>query len=395
MRSLPAALLAAMLVLPGSLAAEPNSTVPPERLERLTRGANLSWWFAQVKIDPNHIKTFMTADDFRLIRECGFRYVRLIVDPDVMMDPRDAARLQPEYVALLDGVLDAILAERLAVVVCPFQNDGPKARLFTDSRAGAAFATFWESFAAHLSRRDPNAVFLQVMNEPNINDQALWNGTQGRLVERIRKGAPAHTIVAEGNIRCDGKWNHIGGFECLRPVKDKNVVYDFHFYDPVQFTHQGATWTVPRCRFYKNLPYPSSPAAVAPLLGGLTDAGAKEFARQYGADGWNKARVARALKPVLNWRTKYNVPVVCMEFGLSHANAPDPDRYLYLRDVREVLEENGIGWGIWDYGTELFGVARTWKDGRRVPDLKALAALGLSAPPASQPASRPGSAPAR
>src|SRR6266511_4738400 len=86
-------------------------------------------------------------------------------------------------------------------------------------------------------------------------------GIQGKLITAIRAGAPQHTIIASGH-----RWS--GPYELLflEPYADRNIIYNFHFYEPFAFTHQGATWAGANVAFYKEVPYPSSPEGVSKML---------------------------------------------------------------------------------------------------------------------------------
>jgi hypothetical protein len=67
--------------------------------------------------------------------------------------------------------------------------------------------------------------------------------------------------------------------------------------------------------------------------------------------------------------------VVCNEFGVYREYADPVDRAVWLRDVRTALEQNGIGWTVWDY-SGAFGVVSK-KDGTAVADDAVVLALGL------------------
>ena len=42
------------------------------------------------------------------------------------------------------------------------------------------------------------------------------------------------------------------------PLADGNVIYNFHFYDPHEFTHQGAYWDAPWWSYMHGIPYPAT-----------------------------------------------------------------------------------------------------------------------------------------
>ncbi|MFB3892800.1 MAG: glycoside hydrolase family 5 protein [Phycisphaerae bacterium] len=343
----------------------------------LAKGVNLSGWYAQLAPDKERFKNYIQPEDIKLLSRLGCRHARVIIEPRVLMTNKDPSVLDVENLKLFDASLDMILAGKLAVMICPYYDDKSKWQVLTDATAARAFGAFWGALAKHVSARDPDMVFLQVMNEPSTNDQTLWNNLQACLVGRIRRAAPGNTIVAVSNMRANGNWDLIGGLEQLQPVKDPNVVYDFHFYDPVQFTHQGATWMTPQVAHYKDLPYPSSVEAIQPFLKGIKDDSARSFAALYGRERWGRERIDRQIKRAANWARRFKAPIICSEFGCYRQNTPADGRNRYLRDVRETLEKYGIGWTHWDYVGD-FGIV-TVKDGKRVLDKDTAGALGLSA----------------
>jgi len=83
--------------------------------------------------------------------------------------------------------------------------------------------------------------------------------------------------------------------------------------------------------------------------------------RRYGADSWNAARIEVEFAQVTAWGKKWNVPLVCNEFGVYRKTANPEDRARWLSDVRTALERNGSGWTMWDYSGG-FGVV-VKKDG--------------------------------
>src|ERR1043166_3130955 len=161
---------------------------------------------------------------------------------------------QPRSQNHVERAIDMILGAGLAVVVDIHPSDEFKLRMNRDERGVEAFAKFWRAFASHLSKRDPEFVFLEVINEPMVEDGYRWYGIQGKLIAAIRAGAPNHTIIASGH-----RWSGLSEMLFLEPYSDTNIIYNFHFYEPFAFTHQGATWAGPNLPFYKNVPYPSSP----------------------------------------------------------------------------------------------------------------------------------------
>jgi hypothetical protein len=224
--------------------------------------------------------------------------------------------------------------------------------------------------AQHLSPRDPESVFLEVLNEPMVEDGYRWFGIQGKLIASIRSGAPRHTIIASGH-----RWSGIPELLFMLPYADRNIIYNFHFYEPFAFTHQGATWAGPNVPFYKNVPYPSSPENVSEVLDTIADEPARYNLLRYGEDGWNSGRIEREIGAAAAWAAKHQVPLTCNEFGTYRRLAPAADRAVWIRDMRTALEKYGIGWTMWDYAGGFAVVNK--ENGQATPDAEVVKALGL------------------
>ena len=349
-----------------------RSEVPSSRLARLSRGINLSHWFAQAAdYSRAHLESHTTVDDLTLIKSLGFDHVRLTLEPTPLLNVHDPGRLKLEYLKYLDNALDSILTQGLAVIVDIHPSDEFKVRLNSSDRQIEAFSKFWSALARHLSSRDPDRVFLEIINEPMVEDGYRWLGMQAKLISAVRLGAPNHTIIASGH-----RWSGLAELLFLVPYADRNIIYNFHFYEPFAFTHQGASWAGPNVFFYKNIPYPSTVESVSKVLDTIQDEPARFNLLRYGEDGWNAARIEREIGVAAAWAAKYQVPLTCNEFGTFRNFAPPADRAIWIRDIRTALEKHGIGWTMWDYAGGFAVVNK--QNGRATPDLEVVKALGLA-----------------
>jgi endoglucanase len=346
--------------------------VAASRLARLRHGINLSHWFAQAQdYSKAHLETHTTAEDIALIKTIGFDHVRFTIEPAPLFNWEDPTKLKAEYLKYLDNALDVMLAQGLAVIVDIHPSDEFKLRLNSNDRQIEAFGKFWRALAQHLSPRDPERVFLEVINEPMVEDGYRWFGLQGKLIAAMRAGAPQHTIIAAGH-----RWSGLAELLFLQPYADRNIIYTFHFYEPFAFTHQGATWAGANLPFYRNIPYPSSPESVMKVLATIEDEPARYNLLRYGEDRWNAARIDHEISMAAAWAAKYQVPLTCNEFGSFRNFAPPADRAVWIADMRTVLEKYGIGWTMWDYAGG-FGVVNK-VNGHATPDAEVVKALGLA-----------------
>jgi endoglucanase len=348
-----------------------QSEIAQARLARLRRGINLSHWFAQASdYSKAHLESHTTAEDIALIKRIGFDHVRLTIEPAPLFRWDDPTRLKAEYLAYLDNALELILAHGLAVIVDIHPSDDFKVKLNSDDRHVEAFGRFWRTLAQHLSTRDPGRVFLELINEPMVEDGYRWFGIQQRLISEVRAGAPQHTIIASGH-----RWSGPAELLFLKPYADRNIIYNFHFYEPFAFTHQGAGWAGPNLPFYRNIPYPSSTESIGKILDTIQDEPARYNLLRYGEDGWNTARIEKEISLAAGWAAKYKVPLTCNEFGTFRNFAPPADRAVWIADMRSALEKYGIGWTMWDYAGGFGVVSKT--NGHAIADAEVVKALGL------------------
>ncbi len=356
---------------------QPVSTVPASRLAHIRHGINLSEWFAQV-YDPKgyakeHFQSWTTSSDIALIKSAGFDHVRLSVNPQPMMDASRRHDGEAEYFGYLDAAVKMILDAGLAVEIDMHPESDFKARLSKEDDFVENFADFWRKVAQHYSSWDSERIFFEILNEPEMRDRYRWYGVEAKLAAAIRQGAPAHTIIATG-----GNWDDDDDMLFSQPLRDPNIIYVFHFYDPHIFTHQGATWGAYYWRWLKGLHYPSSQDNAAQVAKDVPEALDRMYVVRYGQDHWDAARIDAEITQAAEWGKQYGVPLICNEFGVYRTFSDPQDRARWITDVRTSLERHNIGWTMWDYSGS-FGVV-TNRETKAKLDEVTVQALGLKMP---------------
>lgn len=356
-----------------TLNSSPTLGVKEERFSRLTQGINLSHWFAQAPLTHKNFQTRVSVQDIQQIKKMGFRHVRVPIDPNVLFNEKQPEKLNQDNLKDFDRALDMILAENLGVIVDIHPQARFKQRLYNDVIFVNNVAKFWKSLAQHLSTRDPELVFLEVLNEPDVKDPKVWYSIQPKLLAAMRSGAPLHTLIASGNLRVGRNWDGIEALQLLSPIKDLNVIYNFHFYTPKPFVSQGATWGWDMLRYFRSVPYPSNPVSVASILPQIKNETARKRLQEYGKQRWNAQKLEELISNAAAWAKEHQVRLTCNEFGVYRRVAPPDDRNTWIRDVRSLLEKYNIGWSMWDYNHG-FGVMKRVNE-KSVPDLDTLQAL--------------------
>lgn len=330
---------------------QPGQSLAFQRAAHIRRGVNLSMWYAQAPdYTPQRLATYTTPADFELIKSLGLDHVRLSINPEPLIATTTglpSARivtLNPAAIARLDKTVAEISATGL-IVILDIHPDKPYEQMLTAGEQGvSSLLAFWKTFATHYAGTDPARVYFEILNEPVLSDDARWASIQSRVVALLRPIVPRHTLIATG-----AQWGGIRGLLALQPLSDDNVIYSFHDYDPMWFTHQGAGWAGPALTPLRNVPYPSSPETVAPILSLETDPKARQDLAAYGQERWNRQRIDDEIATAAAWSRKYNVPVYCGEFGVFQDFADPAMRARWIHDIRSSLEGYHIGWDMWDY----------------------------------------------
>lgn len=324
------------------------------RAQHLRHGINASEWFAQTgNYSPKHMSDVTDDADIALMAQIGFDNVRLSIDA-APLTRGFFGKDDSDFIGRLDHAVDQMLAKGMAVQIDIHPESDYKKRVSTTSEGVDRFVMLWRKLAAHYAGRNPDLVFFEIMNEPEERDPYRWAGVQARAAAAIREVAPKNTIIAAG-----ANWSGIGDLLMQQPLPDGNVIYTFHFYEPMQFTHQGASWTGTWPILTHNIPYPPTEEGLQPSLAEVPDAISKYELEHYWLDHWDAQRIRMEIDAAAGWGKEHNVPVICNEFGVHRPVAPADSRMRWIHDVRTALEADGIGWTMWDYRGG-FGVV--WKD---------------------------------
>ena len=112
----------------------------------------------------------------------------------------------------------------------------------------------------------------------------------------------------------------------LKLPADPNLLVTFHYYDPFQFTHQGATWVGPEIQ----------------KLHGIT----------WGSDK-DRAALRTDFDKVAAWAAANRRPILLGEFGaFDKSGTPVGLRAAYVAAVRGEAERHGFGWSYWQFDSD-------------------------------------------
>jgi hypothetical protein len=329
-----------------------SATAAPRRADaggepNLSRGVNLSHWFAQSfeGYGAAHLDRFVTREAIASIAAAGFSHVRLGFEPDIVFAREGAPALDEGVMARLAGAIGMITAERLAVVLDMHPVGASKDRFQTAPGAERLVAD-WALLAKRLAPVDPASLALEILNEPEPLKGDAWWQLQGRILAGIRAADPRRTVIVNA-----GGWSGIDDLVARTPYAQDRLVYTVHHYAPLLFTHQGADWTWDVAGRVHGLGWPLAPEAADAATNAATgQEGDRAVLRDQIARGlFTEAALAEQFARLAAWRRSHGNPAVyCGEFGVYLKAAPPEARLRWLAASRAACESHGVGWALWD-----------------------------------------------
>lgn len=262
-------------------------------------------------------------DDFFIkIKQAGFNHVRLPIRWDTpercLQSP--PYTITPAFMSRIQYVVDLALAQGLKVIVNMHHHD----EIFTNPNGvKPRFLAQWTQISSHFKDYSRDLMF-EVMNEPH--DQLtpeLWNVFFADALTEIRKTNPDR-VVLMGVAEFGG----LSGLGKLVPPADPNVIVSIHYYNPFQFTHQGADWV-----------------------------GSQSL--EWLGTKWNDLEAERQVMrqefaSAQNFSQTYNIPIHIGEFG-AFDRADMASRVRWSTFLARYLESIDFSWAYWEWSAG-FGV---------------------------------------
>ena len=325
------------------------------KFEGYMHGVNLGGWLSQCNHTKERYDNFISFEDIEKIKGWGLDHIRVPVDYNLVED--EDGNYKEEGFAYIQKAIDWAGKCGLNMVLdlhktYGFSFDaGEKEEGFFENEAyQERFYKLWEEFARRYSKYYSRLCF-ELLNEVTDKKYSdIWNRISGTCIKRIRAISKNIKILVGGyyNNSIEALWD-------LEYPVDDNIVYNFHCYEPLIFTHQGAYWIEGMDRNFK-MPFESSygdyneyskknlPGFSLPMKNYLTE---DVIGIEYFDNLVSEAvRVAE----------ERNVALYCGEFGVIN-NATAEDSLKWYKMICSCFDKNGIGRAAWSYKEMDFGIS--------------------------------------
>jgi endoglucanase len=295
----------------------------------------------QPKTSSNVPKPVYLEDNFRMISDWGFDFVRLPVQYWNWIDYTDKApnggplakdllKIKESALGVIDNAIELARKYKLHASLDMHRGPGYNFRetmdgrdnepfsLWSDKEAQDAFVFYWDLFAKRYRSISSKELSFDLLNEPmqmyhSTVSRATYLKLMTTTVEKIRETTPDRVILVEG---LNGK---SAADRALPEFIPLGVAQSFHGYAPVELTHYRV-WPVTR----NEAPSPGWPQKMK--------------------DGsWFGPDELEALWAPWGHLITQGIGVHCGEFGVCN-NVPHDIALRYLTDQLDIWKRYGIGW---------------------------------------------------
>ena len=337
-------------------------------MEGFKHGVNLGGWLSQCVHTKEHYETFITEEDLKVIKSWGLDHVRIPVDYNLVQNLDGS--FKEEGFAYIQKAIDWCKNNNLNMILdlhktigYSFDEFHGESGFFEDEKYQNMFYSLWEEFAKRYSKYEDMLCF-ELLNEVTKQDYCkLWNKIANNCIEKIRETSKTVRILV------GSYWNNsVSAVKDMDPPHDEYIVYNFHCYEPLIFTHQGAGW-IPKM----NKDFRMKLDETFENYDKYTKANVSQEGDNFAAYDKNAtpdiSYFENLFASAIEVAKERNVLLYCGEYGVIDYTAPE-EVVKWYKLVNQVFEKYNIGRAAWSYKKMNFGLADSWIDSVRPEILK-------------------------
>ncbi|MBR4669039.1 MAG: cellulase family glycosylhydrolase [Butyrivibrio sp.] len=326
-----------------------------KKLKGYMHGVNLGGWLSQCDHTKERYDFFITESDIEVIKSWGMDHIRVPVDYDLVEDAQ--GNYKEDGFAYIQKAIEWCKKNKLNMVLdlhktfgYSFDSGEGELGFFEKKEYQDRFYKLWEQFAIRFGKND-NMLAFELLNEVTKKEYCeIWNDVSRECITRIRKISPNIKILVGGYYN-----NSIEALKDLAEPYDDNIVYNFHCYEPLIFTHQGAPWIKEMDTEFR-MPFDSTYGQYIEFnnkhLDHITgDMSAFDKEAMFGPEFFDRY-LAEAVKVA----EERNVMLYCGEYGVIDRATPE-DTLKWYKVICKTFDKYGIGRAAWSYKQMDFGLS--------------------------------------
>jgi endoglucanase len=305
------------------------------RANSLDNGISFSWleqtWNKDVLTENR-----LTNADLLLLKKLGFKSIRLPVAFEYYENEHIA---DEQIFSRLDNIIKRCHLYGFKLIIDYHNGNFNENNSLVETKS---ITNLWLKLVKRYKRVSDDDLFFEIYNEPPHISPQIWKDAAYNIVTAIRKIDVWRTLIVGAS-----NYNSIYELSRFARLADENIIYTFHFYEPFLFTHQGAEW-VGAQESTVGVPFPYNAEKFPIINPNAKNTDGEKNYDEYPIDG-NEQSVLDKLQIVKSWGDKYDVPLLCGEYGVYNKYADLESRCRYIKAVRQALKALKIPGLLWAY----------------------------------------------
>ncbi|SES79253.1 glycoside hydrolase family 5 protein [[Clostridium] polysaccharolyticum] len=318
--------------------------------EHFQKGINIEHWISRTA-DPEHFHIFLTEENIKDIAKMKFDHIRLIVDYNIIQ--KKDGSLNKSSLNYVEDCIKWCKKHNLHAILVLHKNAGTvfdehesSDALFIDFRLQERFIQLWSALSARLFSYQDILAF-EISNQLIDQTKAKkWNELVKCCTVAIRHSAPSIKILI-GGVQS----NSLETIRLLEPPMDDNIVYSFHCYEPMMFSHQNTYW-VKSMQSGLKISYPQT-AKEAPKKSHKYDTFCPRPLFESNSIGQPFFEIL--FGEAVSMAEYYDIPLYCGEFGVIALADPE-DALVWFTDITAIFKKYKIGYAMWNYQHKSIGI---------------------------------------
>ena len=328
------------------------------KFEGYNRGVNLGGWLSQCDHTKERYDTFIKEEDFAEIARRKFDHVRIPVDFELILAEHDAFVLKESGFAYIDFAIEMCKKYHLNMILDLHRTPGysfdpfhGEKGFFDSEEYQNIFYAIWDEFAKRYGK-ETDILTFELLNEVTAKEYCdTWNRVSYECIKRIRSVAPDMRIIVGGYYN-----NSLEAVRDLAMPYDDKIIYTFHCYEPLIFTHQGAYWIATMdtsFRTHFDMTYAEYERLSAKYLNQAYASFTPFDQSKTPDEDYFEYLLADAIKVA----EERNVPLYCGEYGVIEL-ADKEDAAKWFKLFHEVMDKHQIGRAVWSYKEMDFEISK-------------------------------------